>query len=196
MRLFSAHGIETNTAARMGEARCCPNCGKITEKQPAIINTSINVNSIRSIHAAVATGRAKNKWVAFALCLFGAHKFCGHGASASFCRRSVLDRHHHRPDRAAQQTQSPLHLIFPRKTKKDCFLIHPSGNSLFSPLRAEEHEHDHEIGDVQSARQKARPALEAAADQRGNQHRGADDETGGNIQQHALVFHVQRAALN
>lgn len=61
MRLFSVHGIETNTAARMGEARCCPNCGKITEEQPAIINTSINVNSIRSIHAAVATGRAKNK---------------------------------------------------------------------------------------------------------------------------------------
>lgn len=46
---------------RGGEARCCPNCGKITEEQPAIINTSINVNSIRSIHVAVATGRAKNK---------------------------------------------------------------------------------------------------------------------------------------
>lgn len=61
MRLFSAHGIETNTAARTGKARCCLNCGKITEEQPAIINTSINVNSIRSIHAAVATGRAKNK---------------------------------------------------------------------------------------------------------------------------------------
>lgn len=45
----------------MGEARCCPNYGKIMEEQPAIINTSINVNSIRSIHAAVATGRAKNK---------------------------------------------------------------------------------------------------------------------------------------
>lgn len=31
------------------------------EEQPAIINTSINVNFIRSIHSAVATGRAKNK---------------------------------------------------------------------------------------------------------------------------------------
>lgn len=41
-------------------------------------------NSVRNVNAAVATGRAKNKWVAFALCLFGAHKFCGHGASASF----------------------------------------------------------------------------------------------------------------
>ena len=41
----------------MGKARCCLNCGKITEEQPAIIN----VNSIRSIHSAVATGRAKNK---------------------------------------------------------------------------------------------------------------------------------------
>ena len=45
----------------MGEARCCPNCGKSTEEQPAIINTSINVNSIRSIHAVVVTERAKNK---------------------------------------------------------------------------------------------------------------------------------------
>ena len=31
------------------------------EEQPVIINTSINVNSIRSIHSAVATERAKNK---------------------------------------------------------------------------------------------------------------------------------------
>lgn len=46
----------------MGKARCCLNCGKIIEEQPAIINTSINVNSIRSIHSAVVvTERAKNK---------------------------------------------------------------------------------------------------------------------------------------
>lgn len=60
----------------------CPNCGTSTENtaqqsaagQPIIniVNTNTNTNS-------VAMGNAKNKWVAFVLCLFlgffGAHKF-------------------------------------------------------------------------------------------------------------------------
>lgn len=62
----------------------CPNCGVPTEnyqqnnqaqQQPTIniVNTNTNTNTN------VGTGKAKNKWVAFFLCLFigyfGAHKF-------------------------------------------------------------------------------------------------------------------------
>lgn len=70
-----------------GECVVCPKCGKQVEElkqsqssQPIVIN---NNNSAAASASAVAGvggyGRAKNKWVAFFLCLFlgylGAHKF-------------------------------------------------------------------------------------------------------------------------
>ena len=66
----------------------CPKCGKQVEElkqsnQPIVINntnTNTSVSSSRaSASAGGGNGRARNKWVAFFLCLFlgylGAHKF-------------------------------------------------------------------------------------------------------------------------
>jgi len=63
-------------------------------------------------------------------------------------------------------------------------------------LCAEAGEHDNQIGDVQPADQVADPALELALNQRGNQRRGADDQAGGDVQQHALALHRHGLALN
>ena len=66
----------------------CPHCGcQVKEvkqaEQPSIVinnaNTNSNVNTNTNMNAAMFGVRAKNKWVAFLLCLFlgylGAHKF-------------------------------------------------------------------------------------------------------------------------
>ena len=63
----------------------CPKCGKQVEElkqssQPIVINnTNTNTSVSSSPSAGSGNGRAKNKWVAFFLCLFlgylGAHKF-------------------------------------------------------------------------------------------------------------------------
>lgn len=67
----------------------CPHCGKQVQElktaapaeTPNIVinNTNTNTNVNKNINAAGRSGRAKNKWVAFFLCLFlgffGAHKF-------------------------------------------------------------------------------------------------------------------------
>lgn len=64
----------------------CPKCGKqvgqIKSEQPQVVinnsNSSVNTNTNTNIVGG-GMGRAKNKWVAFFLCLFlggiGAHKF-------------------------------------------------------------------------------------------------------------------------
>lgn len=71
------------------ECVICPVCGKQVEElrtQPApvyqappITITNVNQNVNQNVNAAAVYGRAKNKWVAFFLCLFfgifGAHKF-------------------------------------------------------------------------------------------------------------------------
>lgn len=76
------------------EAVICPMCGVATQnfnasqqnQQPQVVinntntNTNTNVNKNTNANASVGiVGRAKNKWVALALCLFlgfvGAHKF-------------------------------------------------------------------------------------------------------------------------
>lgn len=72
------------------DAVICVKCGcqveKIEQDTPSIvinntndnINANTNVNTNQNTNAAV-TGKAKNKWVSFCLCLFlgyfGAHKF-------------------------------------------------------------------------------------------------------------------------
>ena len=75
--------------AKIAEAAViCPQCGCQVEdvkhaEQPSIVinnaNTNSNVNTNNNINAAMLGVRAKNKWVAFFLCLFlgylGAHKF-------------------------------------------------------------------------------------------------------------------------
>ena len=69
----------------------CPKCGKqvaeIKQSAPAPVpqvvinnkNDNVNTNVNTQVAAVVPHGRAKNKWVAFFLCLFlgyfGAHKF-------------------------------------------------------------------------------------------------------------------------
>lgn len=63
----------------------CPKCGKqveqLRQEQPNIVinNTNTNTNTANATAVASRTGRVKNKWVAFFLCLFfgvfGAHKF-------------------------------------------------------------------------------------------------------------------------
>ena len=66
----------------------CPKCGKQVEelkqsRQPIVINNTNTNTSVSSSRASASVGggygRAKNKWVAFFLCLFlgylGAHKF-------------------------------------------------------------------------------------------------------------------------
>ena len=66
----------------------CPKCGKQVEElkqssQPIVINNTNTNTSVSSSRATASVGggngRAKNKWVAFFLCLFfgylGAHKF-------------------------------------------------------------------------------------------------------------------------
>lgn len=65
------------------ECVICPKCGKqvgeIKQGQPQVVinNTNSNVNT--NANAMAGLPRAKNKWVAFLLCLFlgglGAHKF-------------------------------------------------------------------------------------------------------------------------
>jgi len=67
------------------EAVLCTKCGlqveelKQDEKQIIINNTNTNTNTNTNINPIVAFGKEKNKWLAFALCLFlgyfGAHKF-------------------------------------------------------------------------------------------------------------------------
>ena len=61
----------------------CPKCGKqigqIKTEQPQVVINNSNTNTnMNAVHVGVG-GRAKNKWVAFFLCLFlgyiGAHKF-------------------------------------------------------------------------------------------------------------------------
>lgn len=75
--------------AKIAEAAViCPQCGCQVEEikkteQPSIVinnaNTNTNTNTNNNINAAAFGVRAKNKWVAFFLCLFigylGAHKF-------------------------------------------------------------------------------------------------------------------------
>lgn len=66
------------------DAEICPKCGRRVEAAPTttpqvvVNNSNQNVNAATSI-ASAAPLRAKNKWVAFFLCLFfgmmGAHKF-------------------------------------------------------------------------------------------------------------------------
>ena len=66
----------------------CPNCGCQVEEmkhaeQPSIVinnaNTNTNTNTNMNMNAGMFGMRARNKWVAFLLCLFlgylGAHKF-------------------------------------------------------------------------------------------------------------------------
>lgn len=67
----------------------CPKCGKqvgqLKSEQPNIVinnsnnNVNTNTNVNKNVNTAVAAGRAKNKWVAFILCLFlgylGIHRF-------------------------------------------------------------------------------------------------------------------------
>lgn len=71
------------------DAVLCTHCGRQVEElkgnneQPQIVinnaNTNSNVNQNTNANVGVVGGNAKNKWVAFALCLFagwlGAHKF-------------------------------------------------------------------------------------------------------------------------
>lgn len=64
------------------EAVVCPHCGRQVEQlqgapqQPIVIN---NNNANNNVNTVFVGGRAKNKWVAFALCLcfgiLGAHRF-------------------------------------------------------------------------------------------------------------------------
>ncbi len=66
------------------DAVICTACGRQVEKivtsneQPNIIINNANTNA-NFVHGGYYVGRARNKWVAFALCLFlgffGAHKF-------------------------------------------------------------------------------------------------------------------------
>ena len=71
--------------------------------------------------------------------------------------------------------------------------------AVLSYSRAEIHEHYNEIDDVQAADEPSDPLLELAAHERGDHGRGGNDETGRNIQQHALILdgeglaHQQRA---
>lgn len=71
------------------DAVLCTHCGRQVEElkgnneQPQIVinnaNTNSNVNQNTNTNVGVVGGHAKNKWVAFVLCLFagflGAHKF-------------------------------------------------------------------------------------------------------------------------
>lgn len=71
------------------DAVLCTHCGRQVEElkgssaQPQVVinnaNTNSNVNQNTNTIVGTAGGNAKNKWVAFALCLFagwlGAHKF-------------------------------------------------------------------------------------------------------------------------
>lgn len=67
------------------ECVICPVCGKqvaeIKAEQPSIVINNTNQNTNRNINKniRVGSGRPKNKWVAFFLCLFlgflGAHRF-------------------------------------------------------------------------------------------------------------------------
>ena len=75
-------GKQINSAAVL-----CPHCGCQVEElkhaeQPSIVinNANTNTNTNQNINTPIVAGlRAKNKWVAFFLCLFlgylGAHKF-------------------------------------------------------------------------------------------------------------------------
>lgn len=73
-------------AAKIAEAAViCPQCGCQVEEvkhadQPNIVINNTNTNTNSNVNGAAAYGMvAKNKWVAFFLCLFlgylGAHKF-------------------------------------------------------------------------------------------------------------------------
>lgn len=62
----------------------CPICGVATKnfeenKQPQVVINNSNANTNVNQNTVAVTGKAKNKWVAFFLCLFfgffGAHKF-------------------------------------------------------------------------------------------------------------------------
>lgn len=64
------------------ECVICPKCGKqVEELKRSSENIVINNNNTATAaaHVLVTTGKVKNKWVAFLLCLFlgifGAHKF-------------------------------------------------------------------------------------------------------------------------
>lgn len=65
------------------ECIVCPKCGKqvgqIKMEQPNVVINNSNTNTNANINRVGEFGRARNKWVAFFLCLFlgffGAHKF-------------------------------------------------------------------------------------------------------------------------
>lgn len=65
------------------ECVICPKCGKqvgeIKQGQPQVVINNANSNVNTNANAMAGLPRAKNKWVAFLLCLFlgglGAHKF-------------------------------------------------------------------------------------------------------------------------
>lgn len=61
----------------------CPKCGKQVEdikaEQPSVVINNTNTNANANVNVNGGSGRMRNKWTAFFLCLFlgefGAHKF-------------------------------------------------------------------------------------------------------------------------